>query len=157
MEDKKFINKFSSLFCCFAVVLIFSQCNQKDCYELQLQSSQNLKKGAPVILKDGIVGFVEEIKTSNHESVAKFCLSSDIHITKNSKIYVGLIQSFSVIGIMIELSNETDIVSSKELLRGLSMDSIEVDFSISDTVMTNKLIDIIKEKHKDQSDSTSKK
>jgi hypothetical protein len=112
-----------------------------------------------VIFDNGIVSYVEEVAKSNGNSVAEFCLPKAVQIPKNSKIYVGFIKAFRVYGIKIEPSNESGFISSKEFLQGLPIDSIEVNFSASDTVLTNKLIDIVKdinENHKNKRDSISK-
>jgi hypothetical protein len=161
MANRLFKAKFPSLLFCLVVALICNQCSRKDCYELQFQLSQDssLIKGSPVILDNGIIGYVEKVEKSNGSSVAEFCLPKAVQIPKNSRVYVGFIQAFSVYGVKIESSNESGFISSKELLQGLPMDSIEVNFSASDTVLTNKLIDIVKDinnDHKNKKDSTKK-
>lgn len=149
----------SCLLICF--VLGFSQCSRKDCYRLQFPLTQDstLTKGAPVVFDNGIVGYVEDVEKSNEGSVAEFCLPNAVQIPKDPKIYVGFIQAFSVYGIKIESSSESGFISSKELLQGFPVDSIDVNFSVSDTALTNKLIDIVKdinEEQKSKKDSTSK-
>jgi hypothetical protein len=113
-----------------------------------------------VIFDNGIAGYVEEVEKSSDGSVAKFCLPKAFRIPKSSRIYVGFIRAYSVCGIKIESSSESDYVSSKELLQGLRIDSIEVNFPTSDTVLTNILIDIAKEandQHNNRKDSAIKK
>jgi hypothetical protein len=161
MVNKLFKEKFPVLLFCLLIVLSCSQCSRKDCYELQFQLSQDssLTKGSPVIFDNGIVSYVEEVGKSNGNSVAEFCLPKAVQIPKNSKIYVGFIKAFRVYGIKIEPSNELGFISSKELLKGIPMDSINVNFAASDTVLINKLIDIVKdiiENHKNKRDSISK-
>ncbi len=131
------------LLVCF--ILFLSQCSRTDCYRLRLPLNQDLilSKGAPVILSNGIAGYVDEIKRVDGNYIAEFCLPSALQIPKNSKIYVGYIRILDVYGIKIEQSNEPEFISSKILLQGYQRDTIEVDFPAPDTTFTNKLIDVI--------------
>jgi hypothetical protein len=132
------------------ILTSYSQCSNKDCFRLQILPSQEsiLGKGAPVILDDGIVGYVDGVQTKDGKLMAKFCLPPAIQIPRNSKVYVGFIQAFSVYGIKIVTSTESEFINSSELLYGLSMDSIDLELPPTDTALTDKLIDIVNDVNK---------
>lgn len=146
MADRIFSSKFSIFVFGLMIGVTCWSCGNKDCYQLQVaESKRSLLKGSPVIFGNGIVGYIEEAKLSNGMLMTKFCLPSSIRIPMGSKIYVGFIQAFSTYGIKIEPGTELDFISSKELLSGIPLDSIGVNFSESDTAITDSLIDIVKD------------
>jgi hypothetical protein len=119
--------------------------SRKDCYQLQTIRNSALVSGSPVILDDGIVGYIEEVHERNKISTAKFCIPAALRIPKNSKVYVGVIQAFGVYGVNIVSSNESGFVENDEPLYASVVDSIQLNLPPADTVLTNKLIDIVKD------------
>jgi hypothetical protein len=128
-----------------ATTLNCKEGSRKDCYQLQTNPNSALVSGSPVILDDGIVGYIEEVQERNKISTAKFCLPSALRIPKNSKVYVGFIEAFSVYGVNIVSSSESEFVDNDEPLYALEVDSIQLNLQPADTVLTNKLIDTVKD------------
>jgi hypothetical protein len=146
MEDRILSVQFLIIVFGLMIGLTNWQCTSRNCYKMRVVGDKSsLVKGSPVVFGNGIVAYIENVKSSNAMLVAEFCLPNSIRIPKDSKIYAGFIQAFSVNGVKIEPGLELDFFNSKDLLNGISLDSIAIKFSESDTAVTNTLIDIMKD------------
>ncbi len=122
--------------------------SQKMCYELHFRadSASQLSKGSPVVFDYfGIVGHVNEVIKSEGSYVANFCAPSITRIPKNSKVFVGYIKRFEVVGIMVEASKDSGFVSDGEMIQGIAKDSIDYFFPATDTALVNKASEVLKD------------
>jgi len=130
--------------------LSFLQCNNDKCYQIWIDKGSVLEQGSPVILDNGIIGYIDEVANSDTSSIAKFCIPPKIQIPSNSKIYVGLILPFNSNGVKISSSNEEAPMKNSKVLKGILMDSIQLEFNDQDTTLTKELIDLLKDHNEKQ-------
>jgi hypothetical protein len=134
------------------ILLVFFNCSKKKpCYSVQFDENKcSVSIGSPVFIGSGIVGYIDKINSSNDMVICEFCIPNSVRIPEDSKIYVGFIQSFGVNGIKIEEGKDLNYFSNKVPLNVIFKDSIELNFSASDSILNNNLIELFNKINQNQ-------
>lgn len=128
---------------CILIVLFLSQCSSKNCYEIKLQfgNDSNLTKDSPVLIGNGIVGFVEDLHRSADGSEISICVPNSVRIPKDSKLVEGYIGRIGN-GVQITLGSQVEFLNSGDRMIGVHKDTIITEATKVDSAMFKKIIEI---------------
>jgi hypothetical protein len=128
---------------CLLVVLSLFQCSPRNCYEIKLQfgTGSNLKKDSPILIGDGIVGYVEEMLKNKDGSEVRICIPNPVRIPKDSKLAEGYIDRFGD-GIQITLGSQAEFLDRGDTMVGIHIDTIKMETTNADSAVVKKIIEI---------------
>jgi hypothetical protein len=128
---------------CLLIALSLTQCSTKNCYEVKLQfgTESNLKKDSPILIGDGIVGYVEELRMGKDGSEVKICIPNPVRIPKDSKLAEGYIERFGD-GVQITLGTQAEFLKGGDVMVGIHRDTVTMVATSADSAMVKKIIEI---------------
>jgi preprotein translocase subunit YajC len=127
------------------LTILFGACSGRKCYKIFTEANSEIANGSLVIQDSGIIGELEHVQNSDKTMQADFCTPTGLKIPVDSKIYVGFLTSFALYGVYIRSGSSADYLQEDEVIHAISIDSIRTTSTESDTALSNKIIEIMKD------------
>ncbi|MCE2896286.1 MAG: hypothetical protein LW721_17775 [Flammeovirgaceae bacterium] len=96
---------------------------------------------SPILIENGIVGFVENLDKSKKGSQVSVCIPNPIKIPKDSKVFAGYIDRLGF-GIQIIRGTQEEFFDTGDIVSGVYKDTIMLENANVDSLLIKKLEDV---------------